>query len=440
MRSLDLRGSRALPLELFEEAVCVLVLMFFAVQGAIPGIAPNQALETNLAAASALTRIGGIASQALVYGFILLLCVIHGRLVIRGLQHAVFATGLGLWVVASTVWSLDPGLTARRSAAFALAGLFGVFFIGRFTPDRQLKVLWRAMMLLALATVVVCLFLPQVGLERSAGHAGDWQGVFTQKNACGRIMVLATAVALGQKRRWQGLASAALFAAIVGLSGSRGAWAVEGLVVLGALVVAAASRMDRRLRWALLTTLCAGLTVCGAVVWMFRMQIMESLGRDATLSGRAGIWQAVWQRVQQRPLAGYGYGAFWRGWTGPSFEVSASVHFLVFHAHNGYLDLWLQTGLVGLMLFAAAYAGACVRACRLLVAGSSKSLLWPVFLLAMIGLYGLDENTLLIPNGLFWVLFAGAVAEIGRAAARLPSVRNLRLERLHYAKSLVPSE
>ncbi len=47
---------------------------------------------------------------------------------------------------------------------------------------------------------------------------------------------------------------------------------------------------------------------------------------------------------RQRPWFGYGYDAFWRGMQGPSFQIAAAVHFVVAHAHNGFLEIALELG------------------------------------------------------------------------------------------------
>lgn len=409
-----------------EEGISVLIIMFLAVQGAIVGIAPNVALATNLAQPTGLMKYGGIASQALIYGAIAALCVRRWKLLERAAPAATPALLLAGWVLCSTLWSADPLLTARRAPEFVLAALFGLYVTVRYPAERQLRIFWWAMVLLAIATVMVAYWLPAYGLDLSAGHHADWKGVFTQKNACGRMMVLATAVLLAWRRRgWAQWASGALFVLVLVKSGSRGAWALEAILLAGTGIYFLLRGCAGRIRGALLA-LIALVAVSGSVlVVVYRDALMEAMGRNATLSGRVAIWHAVWPFVLQRPWLGWGYESFWRGWTGPSFQVSSTVHFLVFHAHNGYLDLWLQTGLVGLGLFAAAYGQVCLRVWRRVRRWELEDLLWPMSLLAIVGLYGLDENTVLVPNGLFWALFVMAASSLQgrwvRQRAAVPS-------------------
>jgi exopolysaccharide production protein ExoQ len=396
-----------------QDAICALLLAFFAMQGAIPGIAPSQALEATNAAPTPLMRIGGIVSQLLVDGTILFFLLKHLRLLARRAGKMQYAALFALLVLASCVWSIDPLLTLRRSAPFALAGLFGLWFAARFPLRRQLSILLLAMILLALGAIFTALCFPQTGLDHSPGHLSDWQGVFTQKNACGRIMVLATAVVLSG-RRVMGFRFGALllFVFVLIMSGSRGAWLIEAAIFSLYFLLQLMRRMEQRSR--VFLTFAAGSAAIGltAATFLFLKQITGFIGRDATLSGRTAIWAQVWSFILQRPMFGYGYDAFWQGIHGESFRVVAAVHFIVFHAHNGFLEIWLELGAAGLFIFLLSYARAWKKLWPLLRRGEIDRAAWPLFLLVLIFLYDLDENTLLIFNGLFWILYVSALANI----------------------------
>lgn len=396
-----------------EELCCAGILAFFSVQGAVPFIAPNQALEATGAPATRLMFYGGVGTQLVVYGAIAVLLLRQAARVVRWLGAMQWALGLAALAVVSTLWSQFPLYTIRRSLPFALAGVFGLYLAMRFPVRRQLGILRVTMLALALGTVVMVFAFPGLGLDASAGHHTNWQGVFTQKNACGRMMVLATAVLLADRKvSWQRLLSAALFLLVMFMSGSRSAWLVEGalLAICGALLVA--KRFDGRSR---VIAVLGGLLLLPpaiAGVYFSFPTMLEWMGRDATLSGRTLIWKQVWVFILQRPWLGWGYEAFWRGTQGEAFRVVAAVHFMVFHAHNGFLEIWLELGAAGLALFALSYARAWRKLWPKLLAGEIERVMWMVFVLALILLYDLDENTLLIYNGLFWVLYVAALANV----------------------------
>jgi O-antigen ligase len=344
---------------------------------------------------------------------ILLLLLRRPRLVLQRIAAVPWLALLALLAVASSLWSLDPTMTLRRSIPFALAGLFGVYFAVRFPPSRQLAILRLALVLLALATVVFALFLPAIGLDHSPGHGADWQGVFTQKNACGRIMVLATAVVLFGERLTLGrLASLALFGLVLVMSGSRGAWIIEGALLLLWLLVQIGRRSSPRARFVLaFAAPVAG--VCIVTVAVLNSSRLDPIvGRDLTLSGRTAIWRQVVHSIAQRPLLGYGYDAFWRGMQGPSLQIASAVHFVVVHAHNGFLEIALELGGVGLLLLLLAGLRAMRQLWTLWICGPVDRIAFPLAVLLLIVLYDLDENTLLLYNGLFWVLTVAALVTL----------------------------
>lgn len=403
-----------------EDLVCAALLIFFSVQGAIPGIAPPQSYETNAAAATALSTAGGIASQVLVYGAILLLILRRLRLVLRQVFMVPWLVLFALLTIASTAWSLDPLLTLRRSVPFALAGLFGVYFAARFSPARQLAMLRLAMIAAALASLALVFFAPSLGLDHSAGHGADWQGVYTQKNACGRSMVLATAAVLfGERLTPFRVASLALFLVVLAGSGSRGAWIVEAAAILVWLFLGLAARSGARLRMVLawVAPLLA-VTLGGLFVGLYP-RLAPLLDRDATLTGRTAIWREVLHFVGLRPWFGYGYDAFWRGLQGPSLQVSGAVHFPVAHAHNGFLEIVLELGAAGLAVFLLSWLDGWRQLWPAWRAGEVRRIAWPIAVLVLIAAHDLDENTLLIHNGLFWILYVAAAVSAGNIAGDL---------------------
>jgi len=75
-------------------------------------------------------------------------------------------------------------------------------------------------------------------------------------------------------------------------------------------------------------------------------------GKDLTFSGRVDIWDFVWNDIEKQLLLGYGFATYWI--MGSSrLEIFASYFqgFVVNSAHNGYLEIILQLGVVGFIFF-----------------------------------------------------------------------------------------
>ena len=75
--------------------------------------------------------------------------------------------------------------------------------------------------------------------------------------------------------------------------------------------------------------------------------ILDLLGRDRTLTGRTEIWEMV-QQTQTDPLIGSGFYSFWS--TNGAREISALFLGTLNSAHNGFLEMYLDGGAIGLAL------------------------------------------------------------------------------------------
>jgi O-antigen ligase len=74
--------------------------------------------------------------------------------------------------------------------------------------------------------------------------------------------------------------------------------------------------------------------------------VLNLLGRDATLTGRTDIWKAVLS-FHTNPLIGTGYESFWMG--GRIDRVATILGYKgISEAHNGYLQMYLDMGWIGL--------------------------------------------------------------------------------------------
>ena len=86
-------------------------------------------------------------------------------------------------------------------------------------------------------------------------------------------------------------------------------------------------------------------------VTVFGRQLLALVGKSETLTGRAGIWDAVIGLAQQRPGFGWGWVSYWVPWVAPFDHLVTRAGVLQLHAHNAWLDVWLQLGIAGLLVF-----------------------------------------------------------------------------------------
>ncbi len=75
--------------------------------------------------------------------------------------------------------------------------------------------------------------------------------------------------------------------------------------------------------------------------------MVTSLGRDLTFTDRTFVWADL-LAMRTSPIVGVGYDSFWLG---ERLEKFVKVH-QVGEAHNGYLEVYLELGAIGLFLLA----------------------------------------------------------------------------------------
>src|SRR5262249_23969425 len=75
---------------------------------------------------------------------------------------------------------------------------------------------------------------------------------------------------------------------------------------------------------------------------------LEQMGRDPTLTGRTAIWEIVLKEMAN-PIVGTGFESFWLG---DRLTRIQSLHVELNESHNGYLEIFLTLGWIGVLLLA----------------------------------------------------------------------------------------
>ncbi len=135
------------------------------------------------------------------------------------------------------------------------------------------------------------------------------------------------------------------------------------------------------------------------------------LGRSSSLTGRVKIWTLAISCVAVKPLLGYGYNAFWNV-SPESLRIDAVMNWNVSHAHNAYLELALELGLLGVALYAATYLLGLYRASEYIRVERGNSAKWPLAYLSFVLMYSFTESTVLAPNTIYWMLFVAAQCSV----------------------------
>lgn len=189
-------------------------------------------------------------------------------------------------------------------------------------------------------------------------HGGPIEGIVANRNLLGFIALLALIVfsvqlAANTVRRGWGVAWLVFAVVMLGLTRSSTVIVATVMVALvaGFALLMRRQRIERRawLYWAGI----GGVLVVGLVGWLARGPLLAMLGKSEDLTGRFDIWAIVSQMFAERPVAGWGWTSYWQPWIKP-FDHLVEIKGVVYlQAHNAWLDVAMQLGVIGLVVFAA---------------------------------------------------------------------------------------
>jgi exopolysaccharide production protein ExoQ len=268
----------------------------------------------------------------------------------------------------SLVWSIDPGLTARRmyrmlvecSAALVLA-------VAAWERQRFQHVVRPAITALLLGSIVFGLARPDLAIHQGTSPElfNSWHGLATQKNLFGALASFGVILWL---HAWMSRTSSKLSVLVGGAASvaclilSRSSTSIIATIFaccVMVLMLRAPGSMRRSLPFAVMFIIVA--VTLYALAMLKVVPGLEILlapipmitGKDLTFSGRSEIWSAIVSHIQIRPLAGSGYGAYW---SGPlpgteSFGLKFVLNgFYPGSAHNGYLEILNDLGAIGALV------------------------------------------------------------------------------------------
>jgi exopolysaccharide production protein ExoQ len=176
------------------------------------------------------------------------------------------------------------------------------------------------------------------------------------------LIVFAIQLASKTVKRGSGWFWLAVAIGTIGLT--RSATVVVALTVV--IVVALAALLVRRARTPRGRAYAYGGIVCAvALISVLAVaqqgRILALLGKSSDFTGRFTIWNEVIQLAQQRPGQGWGWLGYWIVWIAPFNTLKKAGGVQPPHAHDAWLDVWLQLGILGLVVFGALVLATLIR-------------------------------------------------------------------------------
>ncbi|MEZ3160032.1 O-antigen ligase family protein [Microbacterium sp. BWT-B31] len=378
-----------------------------------------------------------------------------------------FVVAYVAWAALSITWSAWPAVSAFTWLLLAITSLQGLFVGAVLTWREVVKALASALkwvMALSLAFELwVSLFvggpiLPGFVIPEEPAadpilywsrdnllDGGRIQGIMGNANLLGpvallAIIVFAIRIAARAPRRailWIWIAVSAYLLVRAASATAYLAAAAVVVVLVTILLMRTTRRPGERTKYYVAYALVA--VGAGLALLLLREKILDALGRSADLTGREDIWSAVLQRAAQRPFAGWGFATPWVT-TDPAFDGWIIDHGVsVMQAHNMWIDVLMQLGVVGLGILILLYAAFTWRAWFFAVDRPRWDLradrpyspltLLPSLVITILLVQGVAESgPLLVWGWMLVALFGGKIKQSPHVGAG-PAERTLAIER-----------
>jgi O-antigen ligase len=334
-----------------------------------------------------------------------------------------------VWVAMTLAWAPAPA-AANQALKDLFYGTLGfVLLLGTIVERRHVR--WLAAAFLLGAALSVLYGAAKGGLGGAIGGPnavtdldGRFQAGSGDPNYLAAVLVPAIVLAAAlTTRRPAGQRFALGIAAAIGAIGlaatqSRGGLIAAGICTLVALLI----WRGRRLLISMLALFAAAMT---AVYFLLSPEAWHRIGSgNSSGSGRIDIWHVALRVANDHPWVGVGINQFPQ--VSPNYvrrpgtlnyvDLIVDKHIVV---HNLYLELWAETGLIGLGLFAAVVfvvlRAARRAALRFEAMGDGEMVtLSRATLLAIVGMLAAAFFLSNVGSRQIWVLFA-----IGPALAGL---------------------
>jgi O-antigen ligase len=346
------------------------------------------------------------------------------------LSRNMWLVALFIEIVVSAAWSYFPAVSLRRAVRCVGTAVMALVVLTERRPlESAVALLRRCYVVHLVLSLIAIKYFRHIGVSWSYdGSQEEWTGLALHKNNLGQVVMMSglffswcllTGPNRGILARARDLSCLALSVYLLRGSGTSNsitsivAFAV-GVCVLMALW-SVRNQVERVTRYA--GALVLAVVLMGGASYIAMQSLGEqpvgaalgAAGRDETLSGRTGLWLDLLAIAGRHPVLGVGYGAFWVGPAGydifplPNWS-SETPEWRPLQGHNGYIDVYVELGVIGVALLLVVIAVGLWSNQRLLTTDFAFGSLRLAVLISLL-INNLAESSFLRGTHNLWFLF-----------------------------------
>jgi exopolysaccharide production protein ExoQ len=293
---------------------------------------------------------------------------------------------LFFYIALSILWSNFPDISFRR--CLRSVGMLVVVLVALTERDPldAIRALLRRVYFVHIPLSIAAIkYFRHIGVAYNwAGTEEMWTGLATHKNCLGQVAMCASLLCTwqilqnwGKKKLTLDLLFLVLSLWVLrGSPSSHSSTAILGFVASAAVLFGLQFVKKRAARAKQIVLAAIVLFVLSIPLVSLAFEaldttpaelVLETTGRDITLTGRTNLWIDVLNNAKKNPVLGVGYGAFWVGHIGYNMYPLSSWSRVTpgwrpNQGHNGYIDVFVDLGVIGvillLIILGSAFSGA----------------------------------------------------------------------------------
>jgi exopolysaccharide production protein ExoQ len=360
---------------------------------------------------------------------------------------------LFVYMTLSVIWSNFPAISLRRSVRSMGTLVMVLVVLTEHNPLGAIRALLRRLYLVYIPLSIVAIkYFRNIGVAYNwNGIEEMWVGLAVHKNNLGQVAMCSGLVSTWQVlQNWSKkkltLDLLLLVLTMWLLGGSKNSHSSTAIVgfAAGAAVLFGLQYVRKRFKQAKRTILAVtiGFALLAPFVYLAFdafdttpvALVLKATNRDMTLTGRTGLWKDLLNNAAKSPTLGVGFGAFWVGRIGydmyPLDNWSrVTPEWRPGEGHNGYIDVYVDLGIIGLALMLVIIFSAVIGALDDLQNEFELGRLRLTLLLSVI-MNNVTESSFLKGTHSLWFVFLLVAVNVPAATQRVRSQGVARLRKV----------
>ncbi len=347
---------------------------------------------------------------------------------------------LCLFACSSIFWSENPAVTADQLKALIRAILLGTYLAVRYSPREQMRLLSWVIGIAAVLSLFVSLAIPSYGTNM-VNHLFVWQGIYAHKQYLARAMTVGSMVffidiCISRRYYWLKTSMLLLTLILIWMSTSRTGlgFLLLSIYIMPLYRIAKQNFGVREI--ILLSAVIINFSIAVIILTNLNTIVVDMMGKNLEFNGRLPLWENSIAVGLRRPWFGYGYAGFWS--SSVSLEAAKGIWIRaglgINHAHSGFIDTFLQLGIVGLILLTFSFLNVIFNSIYLLIRKRSIESLWMLEMILLTLCFNIFELNTILTSNFLWVYYISISLTLAIEIERM-KIQDLQSKKLNLLSS-----